>query len=156
MGHQAVREFIEAKATGLNSSVVFGYGRGSDFNQIKDKGYPFIWLDPLSSTVNLNEDNLNITETFNINLIFYKFDAPDSIPDDYKLILDETYTLVQQFVRDVHVDLVNYDDTLTLSSSAISITGLTVSPFIKIMADCLTGFTLSFSLTVPDNFDYDC
>ena len=154
--HQSVRELIEEKALGAGTDIQFGYGRGSDFNIIKDKAYPYIWLDPLNSTIVINEDNMTISETYSVNLIFYKFDSPDSTQDDYKLLLDQTDVIVHQFIRDLQNDLLNDDDTLTLTSNNVLIGSITKTPFIKQMADCLTGFSLSFSLTVPDNFDYGC
>lgn len=154
MSHQAVRELIEAKALAVADNVNFGYGRGSDFNQIKDKTYKYIWLDPLTSTILIGEDQVNFVEQYNISLVFYGFDAPDSTQDQYKLILDETDVLVQKFLRDLQNDLLNDDTTIQLTSNNIAISGIAKQPVIKVMADVLTGWIVTFNLTVPDNYDY--
>lgn len=155
MSHKAVRDFISDKAKALGDNIKFGYGKASDFNQIKDKKYPYVWLDPLSSSVNPDE---NFVETYNINLVFYKFDAPDSTQDEYKLILDQCDKLVQEFLRrideDLDEDITEQSLTERFYSQNIGISGITKTPVIKVTADCLTGFTLNLSLTVPDTFNY--
>jgi hypothetical protein len=153
MGHQAVRLFIQDVAESLRDDVKFGYGRASDFNQIKDKQYPYIWLDPLQSTVATTEDNIGFYETYSVNLSFYKFDEMDSTEEQYKLILDDVDDLVQKFIRKIQED--NDDDYTTgLKTWNTSIANISKQPFIKVMADVLTGFILTFDLTVPDQFDY--
>lgn len=155
MSHKAVRELIRDTALGLQDNINFGYGRGSDFNQIKNNRYPYIWLDPLISTLGINEDNLINSETYSISLVFYKFDKPDSTEKEYQLLLDETDKLVQGFIRKLNEDLVNgFDTPKTLRTHNTAITNIAKQPVIKVMADCLTGWILTFDFTVPDQFDY--
>lgn len=152
MSHSAVRAFIEAKATGLSTSVQFGYGRASDFNQIKGKQYPYVWCDPLTSTINIT-DGLVVTETYRVNMVFYKYDAADSTEAAYKLILDQTDDLVQEFIRDINEDL-TLGSVATLTTGNTEIANISKQPVIKVMADVLTGWIVTFDLTVPDKFDY--
>jgi hypothetical protein len=156
MSHKAVREFIGDIARSLRDDVKFGYGRSSDFNQIKDKKFPYIWLDPLSSTTEINTDaGYTISETYTCNLVFYRFDSPDSTENQYKLILDETDKLVQEFIRKTNDDLTAYTElSNTLNTHNTSISAISKQAVIKVMTDCLTGWVLTFNLTVPDTFDY--
>lgn len=154
MGHRGVRDFIQAKVLALGDDVKFGYGRASDFNQIKDKKYPYVWCDPLNSTVSVS-DGLLVVETYRVNLVFYKFDAPDSTEEQYKLILDQTDTLVNQFIRDINEDLSGDTSTgLTLVTQNTIIENISKQPVIKVMADVLTGWIVTFDFIVPDTFDY--
>lgn len=152
MSHKSVRDFLEAKVLGLGDHVKFGYGRASDFNAIKDKGYPYVWCDPLTSTLNII-DGLVATETYNVTLVFYKYDKADSTEEEYKLILDSTDSLVQQFIRDLNEDLES-GSLSTLVTGNTELSAITKEPVIKVMADVLTGWIVTFSLTVPDKFDY--
>lgn len=155
MSHQAVREFISDVAVSLADDVLFGYGRASDFNMRKDKEYPYVWLDPLQSTIAITGDGRAFTETYNVSLSFYKFDSMDSTEDQYKLILDQVDVLVQTFIRKLNENIeAQYEIPTVLATYNTEITNINKSPFIKVFDDCLTGFILSFSLTVPDNFDY--
>jgi hypothetical protein len=155
MGHKAVRQFIQDIAESLRDDVKFGYGRASDFNQIKDKQYPYIWLDPLTSSLTTMEDNIGFFETYTINLSFYKFDEMDSTEEQYKLILDDVDDLVQRFIRKIQEDNTDdYDTPLKLTTWNTRIENINKQPFIKVMADVLTGFILTFDFTVPDQFDY--
>lgn len=152
MSHKAVRDFIKAKALALGSDVRFGYGRASDFNQIKDKGYPYVWCDPLVSSVDV-VDGLLVSERYRVSLVFYKFDAADSTQEQYKLILDQTDELVQQFIRDVNEDLLT-GTVADLTPGNTAIENISKNPVIKVMADVLTGWIVTFDFIVPDKFDY--
>jgi hypothetical protein len=154
MSHKAVREFLCDKAKSLRDDVTFGYGRGSDFNQITNKLYPYIWLDPLNSTINYTEGQF--TETYSVSMIFYGYDKADSSEKEYSLILDQTDELVQKFSRVLQEDLLTDSNSLieTFQTQNVSIDSFNKSPFIKLMADVLTGWVVTFNLTVPDQFDY--
>lgn len=154
MSHRAVRDFLKDKVLELGDNIKFGYGRSSDFNQIKDKKYPYVWCDPLVSTVNIDE---NFTETYSVNLFFYRYDEADSTEDQYKIILDTTDESVQSFLRLLNEQLTN-EDSLSLveryQARNVGLSNVTKEPVIKVMADVLTGWILRFNLTVPDQFDY--
>lgn len=154
MGHKAVRDFLSDKVRSLDDNIKFGYGRVSDFNQIKDKQYPYVWCDPLLSTINVDE---NFTETYSVSLFFYSYDEMDSTEDQYKLLLDQADNNVQAFIRLISESL-QTEDSLSLveryQTRNVGISNVTKEPIIKVLADCITGWILRFNLTVPDQFDY--
>jgi hypothetical protein len=155
MGHKDVRLFIQDIAESLRDDVKFGYGLISDFNQIRDKEYPYIWLEPLRSTVTIAEDNIGFFETYSIGLLFYKFDEMDSTEEQYKLILDDVDDLVQRFIRKIHEDNKDdYNTPIKLTTWNTRIENINKQTAIKVLADVLTGFGLTFDLTVPDQFNY--
>jgi len=154
MSHNAVRLLLKDTADNLSTAVSFGYGQASYFNKIKDKGYPYIWLDPLVSTIQVNEDNLLTTEIYTCSVTIYKFDDPDSLPGAYELILDQTDEIAQEFIRDLNEKLEDNGSLATIQRANVTLSNISKQPFIKKMADVLTGFVLTFDLTVPDKFDY--
>ena len=155
MSHQAVREFISDVASSIADDVYQGYGRPSDFNMRKDKLYPYVWLELLSSSVAITGDGRAFTETYNVNMIFCKMDDPDSTEEQYKLILDEVDTLVQIFIRKLNENIeAQYEIPTVLATYNTVISSIAKNQFTKLFDDCVTGFTLTFNLTVPDNFDY--
>jgi hypothetical protein len=89
-------------------------------------------------------------------MIFYGYDKADSSEKEYSLILDQTDELVQKFSRVLQEDLLTDSNSLieTFQTQNISIDSFNKSPFIKLMADVLTGWVVTFNLTVPDQFDY--
>lgn len=151
MAHGAVVDFLKSKVEGLGDDVKFGYGRATDFNQIKDKKYPYVWCDPLTSTIAVTEESLLSVEVYNVSLVFYKYDRADSTEEQYKLILNETDTLVRQFLRDIHEDFTD-DVSESVRSANTRIENISKEPVIKVMADVLTGWIVRFTLTVPDAF----
>lgn len=154
MSHKALRLLIRDTAKSLADNIKFGYGRGSDFNLIKDKAYPYIWLDPMTATSDLTN---GFSKTWNLNLAFYKMDSADSIEEQYQLILDEMDELVDRFLVKLNISLI---DTINLSETDFTVDDLEIvvssaqAPFIKIMTDYLTGYTIGLDITVPDKFDY--
>lgn len=155
MSHKALRFLIRDTAKSLADNIQFGYGRGSDFNLIRDKRYPYIWLDPLEAAGSFSDNNSHdFTKTWNANMVFYKLDESDSTEVQYSAILDETDLLVDQFIRKLNQFSEAQEELGNLTTQEITITSVVQTPIIKVMADYMTGHTLSFSVTVPDKFDY--
>ncbi len=153
MSHRSVRLLIEETAKKLGDDIHFTYGRTSDFNVLRGKRYPFITLDPLTSNASFAANNsYNFTKTWSVLMAFYQLDKEHSIEKEYALILDEMDKLVDQFI----IKLNFYNDNSEVGS--IIIQSVNQEPFIKAMADVLTGYSLSFQITVPDNWNYcgDC
>lgn len=149
MSHKGIRLLIENTAKSLGDDIQFTYGRSSDFNVMRDKRYPFITLDPLTVNATYSVDNtLNYTTTYNAAMGFYELDKDSSDQDQYKLILDDMDILSTQFIQKLNF---GPDDTIIISA-------INKEAFIKIGADVLTGFLLSFQIQAPDDYDYcgDC
>lgn len=152
MSHKSVRLLIEDVAKSLGDNIQFTYARTSDFNAEQDKKYPYIVLDPLTAGAEFAVDGVyNYSKTWNCNMAFYGLDNMGSDQDHYKLILDEMGDYVDNFVN--KLNKYAYD------SDKILIASINQTAFIKTTKDVLTGFLLTFSLSVQDDFDYcaiDC
>lgn len=147
MSHKGIRLLIEETAKSLGDDIQFTYARPSDFNILRDKRYPFISLDPLSSTPTYAVDNVsNYTKTWQCTMAFYQLDRADSTQDEYAKILDFTDDLVDKFINKLNF--------YTQESDGIVLTGISQQPFIKVMADFLTGHILTFSIQTEDSFEY--
>lgn len=156
MSHKGIRELIEATALSLGDSIQFTYGRTSDFNMMRDKKYPYITLDPLSAAPTYTDNNVfNYMKTWSVGMGFYELDKEASTQDEYKKILDDMDSLVDMFINKLNF----YSDSQKITSNQFVLTGISQQPFIKATADILTGYLLTFSMQVNDQFNYcalDC
>lgn len=154
MSHKGVRMLIEDVAKQLGDDIQFTYARPSDFNNLRDKRYPFISLDPLTAVPFYAVDNTrNYMKRWSVALAFYELDQESSDQTQYVTILDEMDALVDEFINRLNQYAYDRD------ADDVLITGISQTPFIKVMADILTGFTLTFTLETPDTFNYcglDC
>lgn len=151
MSHKGIRALIEKASLSLRDDIQFSYGRTSDFNLIRNKQYPFVTCDTLTSSASFSDNNvLNYTKTWSASMAFYMLDNAESIADEYSLILDDTDKLVDQFIQKINNALNDEDGVLILNMNQ--------QAFIKATSDILTGHLLSFQIQVPDNWDYcrDC
>ena len=152
MSHRSIRLFIEDTAKSLRTDVQFTYGRTSDFDVMRDKKYPFITLDPLTSTPQYAIDGVyNYMKSWSCEMAFYQLDKAGSDQKEYSLILDELDLVVDNFLN--KLNKYSYD------SDTITIQGISQRPFIKATADILTGYLLTFTIQAQDDFDYcaiDC
>lgn len=147
MSHKGIRLLIQDTAKSLGDDIQFTYARPSDFNVLRDKRYPFITLDPISATPSYAVDNVsNYTKVWQCSMAFYQLDRSDSTQEDYAKILDFTDELVDQFINKLNF--------YTQQSDGILITGISQQPFVKVMADYLTGHILTFSIQTEDTFNY--
>lgn len=152
MSHKGIRLLIEDTAKSLGDDIQFTYARPSDFNVLRDKRYPFITLDALSSTPVYTVDGThNYMKTWQCVMAFYQLDRQDSTQEEYAQILDFTDNLVDKFINKLNFYALNYDG---VTSDDITISAINQQAVIKVMADYLTGHIVTFSVQVSDRFNY--
>jgi hypothetical protein len=148
MSHKGIRLLIEKTAKSLGDDIQFTYARPSDFNQIRNKRYPFISLGLLTANSSYTVNNVqNYTKVWSCLMSFFEIDKMASIEDEVALILDETDVLVDTFINRLNF-------YTTSQEGDIIITAINQTPFVKETADILTGQILSFNIQVPDNWNY--
>jgi hypothetical protein len=118
---------------------------------IVNKRYPYIWLLPLSASRQFRGDNNPTkTKTWNVALVFLDLDEADANEKQSEVILDR---------MDVYVDkyLMALDEWYQRSTDiigAMTLANDSQSPFYKDDADGNTGWLLTFTMEVSDNFEY--
>jgi hypothetical protein len=156
MSHKGIRSLIEDVSKSLGNDIQFTYARTSDFNILRDKRYPFISLDLLSSTPIYAVDGIrNYMNRWACSMAFYELDSEASDQEQYAPLLDASDDLTDKFINKLNF----YAYGHCIDSDMITISGITKTPFIKATADILTGFLLSFTIQVNDQFNYcglDC
>lgn len=153
MSHKSVRELIQDTVKSLADNITFSYGRTSDFNQQQDKPLgTLVNLDLMSAVPVFSVDGVsNYVKGWSCLMAFYQYDETGSTELEYVKILDETDTLVDQFIN--KLNKYSYD------ADTIMIADINEEPFVKTTKDILTGHLLRFTIQTQDTFDYcaiDC
>jgi len=159
MNYQSLYDFIHDISQNMDQTVKFFHGRKEMLIQTTPDEGLFAFCLPFTSTGS-TVGGAQINETWEVNIIFYMRDNPDSSIDqnDQDVIQDEirTLTITEQsanrFLRLVHGNAIN--DSLEAASEKLSINSFSKSNAIKDTAQLLTGTLLTLSLIVPDDFDY--
>lgn len=147
MSHKGLRKLLQDTAQKLGDDILVVYGKDTDFNQMRDKRYKAINISPLVAGAEFAVDGVtNYSKTWQVSMAFYDLDNAASVQEEYTKILDEIDSLVDKFV----VNLNFYTQT----SDGILISSITQTPFIKAMADILTGYILTFSVQLTEDFNY--
>lgn len=155
MSHKALRLLIRDTSKSLLDTLEFGYGRGSDFDQVRNKATVVIWLDLLSASPNFANNNVqDYLKEWEVNLTFSELDKSDSIETEYSLILDRMDELVDRFINKLNGTLDEVGNANELTTQDVILSNFSQFPFVKTLADIRTGYTLSFTVQVPDKFDY--
>lgn len=151
MSHKWIRLLLEDTAKSLGDNIQFDYGRTTDFNQLRDKKYPFISSALLIASASYTVNNVtNFSKVYQVQLAFYQLDKEHSGQDEYALILDEMNALADNYFNKLNF----YAATQCMDNNDIILTGMSQQPFVKSTADILTGYFMNFSITVTDNFNY--
>jgi len=151
VSHKGIRLLLEDTAKSLGDDIQFDYGRTSDFNQLRNKQYPFISVSPLNASASYAVNNtFNYSKTYQVQMAFYQLDREDSDQSSYALILDQMNELADNFVNKLNY----YIERCQIDSDDIIITNVSQQPFIKATADILTGYIMTLSIQVSDNFNY--
>jgi hypothetical protein len=145
MKRSEVRAFVKSGVDYLNQSIPFNSGRISDFNKQRSNEYPYVWLESLSVTPDIQAQGPPM-DSWNIVLHILNIDKVDSLPEQYELIIDECDEIGQHLVK-------TFNDLLT-DSKNIVLDGVSRDPFIKLHADCLTGIVLSFNINTWDKSSF--
>jgi len=151
VSHKSIRKLIEDTARGLQDDIHYSYGRETDFNQEHKHKLLMVNTSLLTATAQYRDNNVsNYMKQWTVQMAFYKFDVEASTAEEYSLILDQTDALVDQFINNLNLYSFKSDD--------IVLQGMNQQAFIKVLADCLTGHSLTFQMLVNDDFDYcrDC
>lgn len=142
MSHKALRLLVERTVKSLHDSIQYSYGEETTFNQAEKKDFVMVNVTLMPSNGNFSVNDVqNQTKVWTINLSWYKFDRDDSI--DYYKIHDEIDPLCDKFLRQL-----NREDLLL-------ITGFSQTPFVKALADVLTGYLQTVTVRVPDDLPCD-
>jgi hypothetical protein len=138
---------IENAARSLQDDIQYSYGTDSDFNQDQKRAFLYINTTPLVPTPSYRNNGVaNYVKSWQTEIAFFKLDREDSSPEDYAKILDTTDDLIDKFVNKLN------------QSEGIVLTFGAQQPFIKALADILTGHILTITILAEDSFDYclDC
>jgi hypothetical protein len=135
-----IRSFLEDGII-LLTDVTYGSGRVSEFNSNRSRVYPMCWIESLSVSTELTDNELPIN-AWNVNVHVAKKDLADSVESQYEALIDDCDELAQQLIK--------YYNSQVSGFKLVTITGITRNPFIKKNADCLSGVILSFTLNSPD------
>jgi hypothetical protein len=151
VSHKGIRLLLEDTARSLGDDIQFDYGRTSDFNQLRDKRYPFISSGLFTAQPSFAVNNVtNYSKLWRGEVTFYNLDKEDSGQDQYALILDEMDDLLDRFVNKLNT----YSYNTCITSDDIVITFGQQTAFIKATADILTGWIIPIEIRVTDDFNY--
>jgi hypothetical protein len=147
VSHKGIRLLIQDVAQSLGDDIQFTYARTSDFNVLRDKRYPFITLDPITAGISYADNDVsNYSKVWSLQLAFYQLDTAASLQDEYSKILDEVDGYVDKFINKLNF--------YSQQSDKIILTSINQTPFIKATADTLTGYIITMSVQVMDDFNY--
>lgn len=150
MSHLSVRTLIEDVAKSLADNLQFGYGRRSEFNQITNKRYPYIWLLPLTGGRRfLNEEGTK-TKLWNIALLFLDLDKADSNEKQTAEIHDKLDIFVDRFMENLDTWALRATDEV----GYVTIRNDNQQPFFKDDTDITSGWLVTFQMQVSDDFSY--
>ena len=86
MEYAAVQSLISDTVSSLGYEVMFGHGRESDFNQMKDRKYPLMWLDPMTVSAS-TPDTFENTESWAVTIVcLVKANLDDKSSDQNSLV----------------------------------------------------------------------
>jgi len=148
-----VREFIRDTVSEVSDKLSFSYARESDFNAIRNKKFPAVLLKPLNYTIDVQDWGRVLN--YDCGLLFYDLDAKG---DDEKItqkILEKIDPLVQQFLIKLNRNSLTVidDPEEDVTSEKIVISDIRAQERIKFTSDIVTGWEVTFTMSVPDTMD---
>lgn len=154
MVHSSVISLFEDSAKSLSDTVVFGYGALSDFASIKNKRMPYVWVDPIEGGFPVTDSLVSSSVTFKASINFLDFDDPKGNEDETARTWDKMFNLMEQFIHKLDQFLLNNDEIDDVVSDKVELSNVRFVSRRKGTDDVLSGWTLTFDMTVPSDFNY--
>lgn len=85
-------------------------------------------------------------------MAFLLQDKDDSLPEDQIKLTNQADLFVTEYITNLNERVVSGNDF----SADVELSNIVTEPIYRITGDITTGLFLSFSLTVPDDFNYCC
>lgn len=151
MKRSEVRTFLKSGADAI--PVHFDAGRLTEFNSMKDKGYPFAWLETLEPASDFGGSGATLIDDWDVAIHIGKIDKLDSVQDQYEAIVDECDFIAQKLINQYNLILSEstaISQTLRDLYKLVSLSSFRREPFYKKHADVVTGVILTFNLNAPD------
>jgi hypothetical protein len=142
MEYASVQTLINDTVNDLAYEVMFGHGRDADFNQLKDKKYPLIWLDPMA-VVTSNPNTFDNTERWAISMVFLVKALPTDNSTEQNSLVNFSESIARDFIAEL-----NENDNIDFATSP------DIKPLHRttIGTDHTSGCILTFSLIVYDTY----
>lgn len=143
MTRKEISQFIESGVKLLAPKTQYGRGRLSEWNSRRDHVYPKVWQVTNEETIATEfSPTLTPIDSWDIDLRVAFKDSQDSTEEQYEDLVDYADSLAQKL-------MFNYNQ-IVQTLPAVSLSGITRTPFFKKNADGITGVKITFTLTVAD------
>lgn len=154
MTRAQVRAFLKSGADAVKAH--FDSGRLTEFNSVKDKGFPFVWVESPAAATEFGGSGASLNDDWDIKIHISKIDRADSIQDEYEALVDDCDLIATKLIWQYNYVLQSAPNVTTANQNLyklVTMSSIKRDPFIKKHADCLTGIILSFSLNTPNLTD---
>jgi hypothetical protein len=146
MSYTSIKAIIQECSQGLKFPTVFDTGRAEDINITGQQNVPVFWLlPPTSSGSAIAENSLKFYETYSCEVFIFKRDTQANGNDATFQIVADCHDLAVNFQIKL-ADLSQLDD--------FEISAITKTPVYKYSSKILTGVSINFSISLPDDFVY--
>lgn len=153
--HNSIIALFEDVATDLQDGFQVGYGSADDFNSIRDKKYPYNWIDPITGGFpSMDNGMVGNTIEWQISMNFLKLDDKDGNEKETAVILGETFDLMEKYIHKLDREFINNETDSRIQSGNIQIKNSTFKSRRKGLTDFVSGWTLTFTLITQSEFDY--
>lgn len=152
MTHESVVTLLEdvAKSVGDNQ---FGYGAFEDFNSIQNKSFPFIWLYPLEGEFVGTDSKLSSSIDFDVKINVLVLDSVTGAEFETAQAWDKGFQVMEAFIHKLDEFLLD-SETGDINSDLVHLDRVRFKAGRKATGDAMTGWELTFTMTVPTQFEY--
>ena len=152
--HGSVITLLEDISHDLADNIKFGYGAADNFNSIRDRKYPFIWLDPIRGSFPNRDQVVSDLIEWNISLNFLSLDAKEGNEKETALVWDEMFDLMEKYLHKLDREFLNDETDERIQSGTLTLSSISFQSRRKGTTDLVSGWTLTFTLTTQSDFNY--
>lgn len=153
--HTSIVTLFEDVTKSLSNKISFGNGSGDDFNSLKNKKFPYVWVDPITGKFDTVDSQVGSSLTWTVVINFVDLDDKTGNEKETSRVWSGEFEFMEKWLHKLDQEFVNPEPSAgTIESSRVEIQNPTFRPRRKITNDLATGWTLTFQFITPTNFDY--
>ena len=154
--HSSIITLFSDTTKALSDVLAFGYGAGDDFNSIKNKKYPTVWVDPITGSFDTKDSQVGDTIRWTISVNFVEPDTKAANEQETARVWSSMFKLMEEWLHKLDQSLVNpeVNDETRISSAQAEIQAPSFRNRRKITKDLASGWNLTFTFITQSDFDY--
>lgn len=150
MSYKSIHNLLNSVAQEMDADNTFKHLRVQDRAKAEGISYPLFQLFPIKIKAPFVPSSNRMSPIYNCVIGVLMMDKDDSTPEEQLQIIEQTDLFCMEYVLKLNNKILSSSEF----SSDVELDNVAWEPIYRITTDITTGHLLSFTIQVPDDFNF--